>query len=121
MLSFLSSLGRIIEGSGGPYVLIEAGIVVPGSMNKFLKGNMFNRCRRGHMLLTTALEDLHFSRFIEDVSVIPEQVAGIVEWSNKGVGTDPPADLKQFLTQYEFYSDAKLHGKKNGTILVIIY
>ena len=30
MLSFLSSLGRIIEGSGGPYVLIEAEIVAPG-------------------------------------------------------------------------------------------
>ena len=45
-ISFFSSIGRIIKGSGGPYVLSERDMVAMGSMNKFLKGKMHNRCRR---------------------------------------------------------------------------
>ena len=86
-----------------------------GSMNKFLKGKMFNRCRRGHTLLATTLEGLHFSRFIEDVSVKPEQISDIIEWSNKGVGIDPPDHLNQLVTEYEFYSDATLLGDRGKT------
>ena len=44
-MSYFSSLGRIIEGSGGPYVLTEMEVVAPGSLNKFLKGKMYNGCR----------------------------------------------------------------------------
>ena len=49
-MSFFSSLGRMIEGSGGPYALSESDIVAVGSMNKFLKVKMYNRCRRGNIL-----------------------------------------------------------------------
>ena len=35
-ISFFSSIGRMIKGSGGPYVLSERDIVAMGSMNKFL-------------------------------------------------------------------------------------
>ena len=49
-MSFFSSLGRRIEGSGGPYALSESDIVAVGSMNKFLKVKMYNRCRRGNIL-----------------------------------------------------------------------
>ena len=34
-MSYFGSLGRIIEGSGGPYVLTEVEVVAPGSLNKF--------------------------------------------------------------------------------------
>ena len=58
-MSYFSSLGRIIEGSGGPYVLTEMEAVAPGSLNKFLKGKMYNRCRRVHILFSTALHDFY--------------------------------------------------------------
>ena len=38
-----SSLGKLIEGSGGPYLLTEANVVAIGSMKRFLKGKMYNR------------------------------------------------------------------------------
>ena len=111
----LSSLGRMIKGSGGPYVLIEAGLVAPGSMNKFLKGKMFNRCRRGHMMLSTALNGLHFAQFVEDISVDPNTVNMIVEWSNKKLDTSPPADVDLLETQYEFYTEGTLQGERGKT------
>ena len=49
-MSYFSSLGRISEGSGGPYVLTGMEAVAPGFLNKFLKGNMYNRCRGVHIL-----------------------------------------------------------------------
>ena len=62
-LSFFSSLGKFIEGSGGPYILSECDIVAMGSMNKFLKGKMYNRCGRRNMVLAVSMEGLHFERF----------------------------------------------------------
>ena len=66
VLSFFSSLGRIIEGSGGPFVLIESKLIASGSLNRFLKGKFYNRHGRGHILLSTVLRCLHFQRFLRD-------------------------------------------------------
>ena len=35
--SIFSAIGKLIEGSGGPYLLIESGASAPGSLNRFLK------------------------------------------------------------------------------------
>ena len=64
--SIFSAIGKLIEGSGGPYLLIESGVIAPGSMNRFLKGKMYNHCRRGHIMLSTALHGLHFQSFLMD-------------------------------------------------------
>ena len=65
-MSFFSSLGRMIEGSCGPYVLSECDIVVVGSINKILKGKMYNICCRGNILLAAAMQILHFKKFLND-------------------------------------------------------
>ena len=49
--SIFSATGKLVEGSGGPYLLIESDVFAPGSMNRFLKGKMYNRRRRGHIIL----------------------------------------------------------------------
>ena len=40
-----SAIGKIIEGSGGPYILSESGAIATGSLPQFLKGKMYYRCR----------------------------------------------------------------------------
>ena len=64
--SIFSTNGKLIEGSGGPCLLIESSVIAPGSMNRFLKGKMYNHCRRGHIMLSTALHGLHFQSFLMD-------------------------------------------------------
>ena len=61
---FFSSLVKFIEGSGAPYILSESDIVAMGFMNKFLKGKMYYRCRRGNMILAVSMEGLRFERFL---------------------------------------------------------
>ena len=67
--NIFSGIGKLLEGSGGPYLLSEARVVAMGSLNRFLKGKMYNRCRRSHLLLSTALHGLHFKRFMEDLNI----------------------------------------------------
>ena len=114
-LSFLSSLGHIIEGSGGPYILIEAGLVAPGSMNKFLKGKMYNRCRRGHVSLSTAMHGLHFERFVEDVYIQPSTIDLLNDWSNNQLSNTPPEELEYLATQYDMFLESTLQGERGKT------
>ena len=56
---YVSSLGQIIEGCGGTYVLMKVEAVAPGSLNKLFGSKMYNRCRRVHILFSTALHDFY--------------------------------------------------------------
>ena len=58
-----------MEGSGVAYLLSEAKIIAGGSINKFLRRKSYNRCRRGNLLLATAMHGLHLERFIEDMDI----------------------------------------------------
>ena len=60
----LSAIGKIIEGSGGPYISSESSAIATGSLPQFLKGKMYCRCCRIHTLLSTAFYGLHIQQFI---------------------------------------------------------
>ena len=77
---YFTSLGRIIEGSGGLYVLTEMEAVAPGSLNNFLKGKMYNRCRRVNILLSSALHTFHFQTFMQDEKFIDELKDELRKW-----------------------------------------
>ena len=62
--SIFSAIGKLIQGSGGPYLLIEPGFIALGSMNRFRKGKMYYRCRRSHTILLATLHRLHFQSFL---------------------------------------------------------
>ena len=65
-LSFFSLVRKFIEGLGRPYILSECDIVAMEYMKKFLKGKMYNRCRRGNMILAVSMEGLHFDNFLNE-------------------------------------------------------
>ena len=64
-MAFFPSLGKIIEGSGGPQMLSESSVAAMGSMNELLRRKVYNRCRRGHILLSAAIDGLHLEQFFE--------------------------------------------------------
>ena len=45
-----SATGKIIEGSGGPYILSESGAIATGSLSQLLKGKMYYCCHQIHTL-----------------------------------------------------------------------
>ena len=64
-MAFFKALGKMIEDSGGPTMLIETDVLATGSLNGFLSGKHFNWCKRLHPILGLALEILHFQVFID--------------------------------------------------------
>ena len=67
-LAFFKAIGKIVEDSVGPEMLTDSGVLAPGSLNGFLQGKYFNRCRLLHSILALALEILHFQEFMKTCS-----------------------------------------------------
>ena len=108
-MSHFSSLGRIIEGSGGPYVLMEMEAVAPGSLNKFIKDKMYNHCRRVHILLSIALHALHFQTFMQDNEFSDE----LKDELRKSVSDDNdviPESLDMITLKYGMYCEDTMSG-----------
>ena len=66
LLAYFGSLGYIIDESGGPHILTDTEVLAAGSMNGFLSGKHFNRCKRLHPMLSQAFHVLHFRVFLKE-------------------------------------------------------
>ena len=59
-------MGKVVEASGGPYILSESRVLAEGSMNMFLRRKQYNRCKRSHIMLASCLNGLQFQQFLTD-------------------------------------------------------
>ena len=73
-MSYYKAIGKLIDESGMPYILVESGLLAPGSLNGFIGGKNFNRCKRLHLLISAALHTLHFQVFLKtQESIVSKQ------------------------------------------------
>ena len=112
--SIFSAIGKLIERSGGPYLLIESGVIAPGSMNRFLKGKMYNHCRRGHKILSTALHGLHFQFFQMDTHTDIDFTDELKVWLE--ANSDQLPSLMELSNQYQKYVHDTFAGKRGKTV-----
>ena len=61
--AYFCVIGKLIAESGAPHILNECGALAVGSINGFIKGKHYNRCKRIHELLAVSLEILFFEWF----------------------------------------------------------
>ena len=114
-MSFFGSLGRFIEGSGGPYVMTESNVIAAGSLNKFLKGKMYNRCRRVHILFSTAMHSLHFEQFLKDQGDGAVEMEEVKEWCLLEDNDVIPVKLETLAMKYNLYCEDTLLGVRGKT------
>ena len=60
-MEFFKAIGNLITALGGPDMLTEINVLAPASLNGFLSGKNFNRCKCLHPILTVAFEILLFN------------------------------------------------------------
>ena len=96
------------------HILSEADIIAMGSMGKFLKGKMCNRCKRGHTLLSTAMQRLHLERFIEDIGISEEEINNLQQCI-KSEEQAVSETLKILETQCTKYKEETLNGMREKT------
>ena len=109
--TFFSSLGRIIEDSGGPYILSESFVVAIGSMNKFLRGKVYNKCRRCRILLSAASHGLNLKQIFEHNYIYENFINELESWKNVGPEVDRFKHLFERYVTYMEETMASSHGK----------
>ena len=64
-MALLKAFGKVIEESGGPYILNECKVLAKGSMPSVCKGKNYQRAKHMHPLLALAMQILHFEIFLD--------------------------------------------------------
>ena len=71
-LAYFAILGHILEESGGPQILIDSGVLAGGSLNGFVSGRHYIRCKRLYPMLALAFSMFHFQMFLDKCEPLPE-------------------------------------------------
>ena len=107
-----SAIGKLIERFGGPFLLIEPGVIVPMSLNRLLKGKMYNRCRKGHITLSTALHGIQIQ--IMDTNTDIDFTDELKVWL-EAKSDQLPLSLMELSNQYQKYVDDTFARKGGKT------
>ena len=100
-MAFYGAMGTFISESGITSILIETEVLAQGSLMGFLKGKFYNRCRRIHELLASALEQKLLERFF---ATLPEETLATLEDMLDKLPQD--ADLeRKFFSMNSFFKD----------------
>ena len=116
-MAFFRAIGKYIEDSGEAYILGEAGVIAEGSLNGYINGTHFNRCKRLHTLFATALESLYFAKFCRTRN-IPENIQNeLKQMCIQGTALEIRSisgELKSLVDEYHVFSQETgdgAHGK----------
>ena len=98
-MAYFAALGFFLADSGGPQILADTGVLASGSLNGFISGRHYNRCKRIHVLLALAIQMLHFKCFFAEHCPLPESFVKQL----KKLQDDPSPDaLKAFENSPEY-------------------
>ena len=118
-MAYFKALGHVISDSGGAEILVNSEVLGKGSLNGFVDGKHFNRCKRLHPLLANALSQCHLRQFIDDYHMpIPEDLTSNL----MNINTAEPSqeDLSQvlespFILAYQEYAEKTRSGDHGPT------
>ena len=120
-MAYFGALGHILEESGGPQVLADTEVLAIGSLNGFLSGRHYNRCKRLHVLLATAFRVLHFRSYVATCGNISASLLNLLT----GLKDQPSSeafeviqnspDFLSFLENYERFTEETRSGNHGST------
>jgi len=120
-LAYFSSLGYIIEEPGGPQTLADTDVLASGSMNRLLSGKHFNRCKRLHPLLATAVRVLHIRCFTKTHGKMPDSRLKTLTQLKRDPSPDCLQQMEEshvfiaFMEVYDKYSNNTRRGQHGAT------
>lgn len=121
---FLKAIGKFIDSSGLPKLMVESGLLAEGSVREFLAGSHFNRCKRLHPVAALSLKILHFKQFLltYEKNALGEpldlsELIDILERDAINFGTTDVAmpELAKFLERYQIFTKETLSGSHGYT------
>lgn len=124
MLSFFKAIGMFIIGCGLTNISIDSEILTTGSVNSFLTGKHFNRCKKIHPLLSLALQLLHCEKFLEreqhDIKEIKDFLQKFNEQQTERPKTIENHNFKQLFDKYEKYRSETFQSLYGKTVQIYL-
>ncbi|KYN03439.1 hypothetical protein ALC62_05715 [Cyphomyrmex costatus] len=120
MMAFFKAVGKFIDYCGLSVIMVNAEMIANGSVNGFITGKHFNRCKRLHPMITLALKMIHFEKFIEQENIdLPvEFKTYLIQFSKQTRSSQPSiqqAEVKEIFEKYEKFKMQTLEGKHGKT------
>lgn len=116
------AIGKFIDSSGIPKMMIDCGLIAEGSMKGLITGTHFNRCKKVHLVAALSFKKLHFNAFYEKYA----QEDHVEKLDEKEIHEILKADLSNpdnrtlfllddILRKYEIFTDQTLKGEHGCT------
>lgn len=121
MMAFFKAIGKFIEGCGLTTIMVDSEILASGSVNSFLTGKHFNRCKRLHPLVSLALQTLHFESFYNSLNISQEKQTEIMNYltefkNSKSIDVMITNDsISEIFIKYEEHCKKTLQGEHGKT------
>lgn len=116
-LSLFKAIGKFIDDSGGPYILRESSALAEGSLDAFLSGKHYNRCKRIHPIFAAALRKLHFEEFLKTLDHTFIEEYKIIFSTLKPISTlaDISMEIQELFERYELFCKKTTDGEHGAT------
>lgn len=126
-MSYFKAVGKYIDSSGIPQLLINCGLLAEGSMNGFISGSNFNRSKNLHMVASTSLKALHFRAFLNDLfyedidrEIHINELQNLLEQNDKAPNNTHSDELNRILKKYDEFCQQTLQGDYGSTAKFIM-
>ncbi|GFW80337.1 hypothetical protein TNCV_2944701 [Trichonephila clavipes] len=127
MMAYFKAIGKVISDCGLTNVMVESSLLANGSVNGFLDGKHFNRCKRLHPLVALGLEVLNFKSFLQhdNTTLTDDMIEEVKRLQNCEISSFhiENEDLKELMNNYNIFKQRCLsgeHGKTSQFYLIYI-
>ncbi|CAH1173831.1 unnamed protein product [Phaedon cochleariae] len=119
MMSYFKAVGKFIDNCGVTTVMVNAQMLANGSVNSFITGKHFNRCKRLHPMASLALQIIHFEEFLNRENIECSDDMKIYLTQFKEERSDQPRvlprNLQDLFDKYQQFKQQTLQGDLGKT------
>lgn len=119
MMAYFKAVGKFIDNCGLSTIMVNEELLANGSVNGFITGKHYNRCKRLHPMITLALKMLHFERFIDQEKInLPDECKTYLLQFLKTRAFEPSleqVELTEIFHKYKQFTVETVEGKHGMT------
>lgn len=115
--AYFKAIGKFVDESGLTHMMVQSELLASGSVNGFIAGKHFNRCRKLHPIAALAIQILHFESFLNlyEIEISNDLMVVITTLKSKKIDENffskpENVELNDLLNKYDNYVEKTLNG-----------
>lgn len=107
-LAYFKAIGKYIDNNGITNIMTDCEVLASGSVNGFIQGKHFNRCKRLHPMISLAIQILHFKSFLNTKNNFKiDEVKKFLQNFIEETSDNPTLKNSVLITLFDEYQDYK--------------